>query len=136
VISGLTCVLDASALLTYLGGERGADEIRTRIMAGAAISAVNWAEVLSKLAERGEDPDLAAQELKRAGFLGSVLLVLPVDEALALQIARLRLPTKAVGLSLGDRACLGLGILLDLPVVTTDAAWKKVKLPIEVHAIR
>jgi galactose-1-phosphate uridylyltransferase len=34
--------------------------------AGAAISVINWTEVLTKLAERDEDPELAAAELRAA----------------------------------------------------------------------
>jgi len=48
-------VLDASALLAYLQGEAGSEEVRDAIGEGAAISAANWAEVLSKLIEAGED---------------------------------------------------------------------------------
>ena len=33
--------------------------------------------------------------------------------------------TRPLGLSLGDRACLALGITLNLPVYTGDKIWKK-----------
>jgi hypothetical protein len=42
---------------------------------GAAISIVNWIEVLSKIAQRGEDPELAAAEMKGAGLIGSVVTI-------------------------------------------------------------
>jgi ribonuclease VapC len=134
--AGPRFVLDASALLAYLRGERGADTVRNLLVEGAAISAANWAEVLSKLADSGEDPDRAAQAMVDSGLVGATLLILPLDEALAVQIARLRMLTRSFGLSLGDRACLSLGIQMHLPVVTTDGAWKKIKLPIEVHTVR
>lgn len=56
-------VLDASALLAFLGDEPGADVVERALEQGAVMSAVNWAEVLSKAAEVGEDPDALATRL-------------------------------------------------------------------------
>lgn len=50
-------VLDASALLAHLNEEKGAAVVRQAMADGAAISVVNWMEVLSRIAERGEDLD-------------------------------------------------------------------------------
>ena len=55
-------VLDASALLAHLNDEEGAAVVRQAMKDGTAISVANWAEVLSKLAERGEDPGVAAAD--------------------------------------------------------------------------
>ena len=66
-------VLDASALPAYLQGEAGATVVITALMQGAAISSVNWAETLSKLAERGQDPDTVAAELIKQGLLNSAI---------------------------------------------------------------
>jgi len=82
--------------------------------AGAAISVANWAEVLSKLAERGEDPEVAAAEMKGAELVGQVIVVEPMTEDDCIAIARLRRTTKAQGLSLADRACLALAERLGL----------------------
>lgn len=90
---------------------------------GAAISVVNWTEVLSKLAERGEDPELAAAELKEAGLIGGVIAIEPVTSEDSIQIARLRPLTRDRGLSLADRACLALAERLQVPVLTADGAW-------------
>lgn len=90
---------------------------------GASISAANLAEALSKLAERGADPSEVLTGLQSRGVVGGLLGVQPltIDDALA--IAELRPATKEHGLSLGDRACLALGLRLGLPVVTADRAW-------------
>jgi PIN domain nuclease of toxin-antitoxin system len=56
VSPGPNCVLDASALLAFLRDEPGAEVVERALEAGAAIRAANWAEVLSKAAEVGEDP--------------------------------------------------------------------------------
>src|SRR5437667_105017 len=44
--------------------------------------------------------------------------------------------TRPLGLSLGDRACLALGIVLRAPVYTADKSWKKLKLGVPIHLIR
>lgn len=59
-------VLDASALMAVLHDEDGAEIVVEAIADGAAISVANWAEVLTKLAERGRDPDRAASETRKA----------------------------------------------------------------------
>lgn len=131
-----TAVLDASALLAYLRNEPGGDRVSDAIDRGAAISAANWAEVLTKLADLGEEPDAAAGKLARVGVLGPLLSVHPLDEAGAREAARLRTLTRAAGLSLGDRACLALGKALGLPVLTADHAWVRLKVGVTVRVIR
>ncbi len=42
----------------------------------------------------------------------------------------------AVGLSLGDRACLALGRRKALPVPTTDRAWQGLDVGVEIRVIR
>lgn len=115
-------VLDASALLAVLQGEFGADRVITRL-AEAAISAVNLAEVLSKLVDHGV-PAAAACE----AVAGLDLKVVAFDGALAQGVAALRASTRAAGLSLGDRACLALAARLGVPAVTADRAWRALRL--------
>jgi len=103
---------------------------------GAAISAVNWAEVLSKFSDLGEDPDALADRLGREGLLGTALLIRPLDEAQARWMARLRRKNRPLGLSLGDRACLALGLSLGLPILTTDQNWKALRLAVKVRVVR
>lgn len=47
---------------------------------GAYISAANWAEVLIKVAEIGEDPEALANRLEEQGLLNHSLEVLPLTE--------------------------------------------------------
>jgi ribonuclease VapC len=129
-------VLDASALLAYLHGEPGAERVTSALVEVCAISRVNWAEVLSRLAELGEDPERVEARLTRAGLLGTGLVVYPLEAAHAVEIARLRPLTRGAGLSLGDRACLALGRSLRLPVLTTAGAWGALGLDVEVRLIR
>jgi len=131
-----TCVLDASALLAYLRNEPGADSVRQAIHRCAAISAVNWAEVLAKLADLGEDPDSAASRLFAEGLAGTAVLIWSFEEGLARESARLRSQTRALGLSLGDRACLALGRSSRLPILTADRSWRQIRIGVEIRAIR
>jgi ribonuclease VapC len=129
-------VLDASALLAYLREEPGAPVVAEWLGRTAAISAVNWAETLAKLYDLGQDADSVARELVAGGIIGSALLIWPLDEDLARDVARLRRRTRALGLSIGDRACLALGIALQLPVLTADRLWRSLILGVEVRVIR
>ncbi len=103
-------VLDASALLALLNTEPGHEEV-ARVVSRAAMSAVNLSEVAAKLAENG-----MPEEAIREALEGLALEVHDFGRELAYWTALLRPLTRSVGLSLGDRACLSLGLLLDLPV--------------------
>ena len=131
-----TSVLDASALLAYLNDEAGAQVVEDSLVRGSAISAENLAEVLSKLAEVGEDPQDVSDNLRRRGLLGGKLVVSPLGPDDAVMIARLHRTTRAHGLSLGDRACLGLALRLRVPALTADRAWSRLKIAVKVVTVR
>jgi ribonuclease VapC len=133
----VTVVLDASALLAYLLDEDGSDRVEQELAGGALISAANLAEVLSRLAESGVDPEQLSAELAAEGIVGGLLDVRPLDAADAPVIGRLRPLTREHGLGLGDRACLALGIRTGLPILTADAAWAGLGVEgITTHQIR
>lgn len=126
-------VLDSSVLLAILNGEPGA-EIFTKkpsLLANSTISAVNLAEAYSKVMTLGGDPVEAWDTIT-----APVTDVVPFDTDQAEIIGRLVSLTRSRGLSLGDRACLGLGIALKSPVYTTDRAWKDLKVGVTIHVIR
>lgn len=129
-------ILDASALLAHLNDEAGADIVENALLRGAAISAVNLAEVLTKLVEIGEDPGLVSETLRRRGLLGANLEVLPLTADDAVLMADLHRKTKSQGLSLGDRACLSLALRLDLPAITADRNWSRIRAGVKVQTIR
>ena len=116
----MACVLDASAVLCLLFSEKGADKVEARL-GDASISVVNYSEVLSKLVDRGLDPEEAIRDLSDLD-----ITVLPVGQEVAEEAARLGGLSKEAGLSLGDRFCLALARSLDVPAVTTDRAWKDI----------
>ncbi len=129
-------VVDASALLAYVDDEPGAEVVERCLPDGLLVSAVNWAEVLSKLAERGVAGDQFEEELTSAGILGESLEVRPFRGEDAVTVARLRLVTRALGFSLADRACLALGLRSGLSVLTADRVWGEASLPVRVELIR
>jgi ribonuclease VapC len=129
-------VLDASALLAYLGEEQGADSVAETIAAGAVISTVNLAEVFSRSTDRGVDAAELAARLTAGGLLGGAITVEPFTLADAIETARLRPLTRAAGLSQGDRACLALARRLGAPALTADAAWADAKHGVELQQIR
>jgi PIN domain nuclease of toxin-antitoxin system len=119
-------VLDASALLCFVFDEPGAENVEAAFADRAVIGAVNWAEVLSKVADVGGDPGEMTARLEGHGVLDDALRVVELTAADGLAIARLRPRTRDLGLSLGDRACLALAQRLGLPVLTCDRAWAHV----------
>ena len=125
-----SAVLDASAILAVMSGERGADRVMT-MLASALVSAVNYAEVTSKLVERGIERKAAREAVLALG-----VRVADFDIEMADRVAELRPPTKHRGLSLGDRACLALAEREKAPAVTADQSWCNVIPTIEIHLIR
>lgn len=124
-------VLDASAILALLAREPGASVLTRELLSTAASSTVNLAEVQTKLVARGMDPDEAWEATLSS--VSEVISFTPEHARIAGDLVRQSRPH---GLSLGDRACLAVGISLKLPVYTTDRSWKKLKLPVPVHLIR
>ena len=115
-------VLDASALLAYLFDEPGTRVVIDALGQGVIMSAVNVAEVLTKLVERGVS---AGEALSRLGSMGLLEAIELIDFGLAdaREVAQLRQSTADLGLSLGDRACLALARQTGLPVLTSDRQW-------------
>jgi len=123
-------VLDASAVLCLLNKERGHEKVE-HALSDALISAVNVSEVMAVLLTIGM-PE------KEAITLLSDLLnnIIPFDKTQSFIAASLIKQTKSCGLSLGDRACLALGIAKHLPVLTCDKAWEKIEMPVKVMLVR
>ncbi|HYY68893.1 MAG TPA: type II toxin-antitoxin system VapC family toxin [Terriglobales bacterium] len=124
-------VLDASALLAVLNREPGAEKLTPELLSGAVSSTVNLAEVHSKLVARGLSPEEAWEAA-----------VSPIREAIAFtaehakSAGSLITQTRALGLSLGDRACLAVGLALRAPVYTADKSWRSLRVGVRIQIIR
>jgi len=124
-------VLDASVPLAILNQEPGSEKLTPELLSAATTSTFNLAEVHGKLVSRGLNPDDAWEAT-----------LSPIQEAVAFTSEHAKLTgdlvaqTRALGLSLGDRACLALGLALKAPVYTADKSWKKLKVSVRIHVIR
>jgi len=110
--------------------EPGADTV-AGLLRNSAISTVNVSEVVAKLYDAGV-PEYAV----RRAVGGLLMEIVPFDAEQALQAGLLRTATRAEGLSLGDRACLGLAKCLGLSAVTADRAWARVQIGVPVTLLR
>jgi ribonuclease VapC len=113
-------LFDASALLCFLQGEKGADLVEAQLVGSsegeARCSAANWSEVVQKVKSRDRDWQLAVALLMSYG-----IVVEPVTRLDAERAAELWSPGS--GLSLADRLCLATGDRLDALVWTADSEW-------------
>lgn len=125
-------VLDTSAVLAYLFDEAGGDKVYPILENGSGlISSVNYAELVGKLVDQG-----MPTEIIRETLFDLELEVADYGETQAFQTGELRTISKSFGLSLGDRACLALAIVMNLPVLTADRVWLNVPVQTEVRVIR
>jgi ribonuclease VapC len=124
-------VLDASAVLAVMQYERGTERLTAGVLVNAVISAVNLAEVQSKLVKNGFSP---------AQGWNDALELVPNVEPFTSDHARIAgdliTVTEKYGLSLGDRSCLALAIALNTPVYTTEQVWRGLKVGVSIHVIR
>lgn len=111
----MTTVVDASVVLAWLQDEPGADDAERHLVEGV-IGAANWSEVLQKTRRHGIDAELVARLLASFGI--EVADVVEADARSAAALWHIGSP-----LSLADRLCLALGLRLEAPVATGDAAW-------------
>lgn len=128
-MAGRVAVLDSSALLAVLLGERGGQSI-IPILEGALLSTVNLAEVHTRMISLGATASHAWNRI-----LNFQCEICPLTESQARIAAELVTATRPFGLSLGDRACLALAIERKAKVYTTDRAWKSLNLGIAIEVI-
>ena len=107
-------ILDASAVLAFLHGEKGAEVVEPQLK-DSVIGAANLCEVLGRFAS-GTEASLAEALLESHG-----VRVEPVTASDARRAARLR--SERPDLSLGDRLCLSLAERLGEVALTADRAW-------------
>lgn len=114
-------VLHASALLALFNDEPGAQIVLDALAGDCLLSAVNQTEVLTKLLDKG------LSEAEATSVIESVeIQVVAFDASQSLDAAWLRLETRTIGLSLGDRACLALARSRKAVALTADQSWSQV----------
>ncbi len=132
-ISGMSGMLDASAILAFLRLEPGHDVVRACLKEGARSCTVNLAEAMTVLIRRGVPKPVAIASIEALP-----LEAVTFDMELAVRAAGLYPQTSQLGLSLGDRACLAAGLRYDEAVVTADQIWLNLpkELGIKIKIIR
>ena len=124
-------VLDASAILAIINQEAGYEKLSPDLLSRAVASTVNIAEVQAKLVTRGWLADEAWEDA-----VSPIREIIDFTEQHARIAGGMAGQTKPFGLSLGDRACLALGVALKTPVYTAERSWKKLKLDLQIQCIR
>lgn len=123
-------VLDSSAVLAVLQQEAGADVVTT-VLEHAVVSAVNYAEIVGKLVERG-----ATLEEARRTLSAIDLQIVAYDAGLAERTGELIHATRRQGISLGDRACIALAEREHAPAYTADRRWSQISCAADIRLIR
>lgn len=126
----MTHVVDSSVVLAYILNEPGGQELLVPRRCHH-LSIVNLAEVYTKIAERGGDIDDARRVIETLG-----IRIRAFREVHAEGVGALRPLTSHRGLSFGDRACLALARIVDLPVLTADRKWADLDLGLDVRQVR
>lgn len=123
-------ILDASALIAFIYQEKGM-EVVEEYLPHSKISTINLTETATFMIKQGLHAKEVNESLKDLS-----LTIIHFDESQAFLAARLVEKTANSGLSLGDRACLALGIQENLPVLTADKIWTSLSLNIKIKLIR
>lgn|GEM_PF-827106 len=125
-------LLDASAVLALIGNEPGADRVRP-LLALSAITAINLAEAVKKLREKGvprEDVEATISDLQIPLEPG------PSDVPQAILAGELAAAGRAFGLSMGDTVCLAVAAWSGRTAVTADRRWKEALPEAKILTIR
>lgn len=122
-------VLDASAVLAFLGKERGEEIVRPHLR-GGLISTVNAAEVINRQYRPGTSLEKIVSTLRSLE-----MRVVDFSFEQAVVAASLEPYAKAVNLSIADRACVSLGIMRGALVLTADD-WTALNVGIDIRLIR
>jgi ribonuclease VapC len=123
-------VLDASALIALVNGEKGAEKVRP-LLPQAVIGAVNLCETVQVLRRGGLPMEAVIATLKPL-----LSTSIPLDESLAYRAASIHEHTRDVGLSFGDCACLALADQRKAPAVTAERAWDEAAVGVKLVKIR
>ena len=115
-------ILDASALLALIQEETGAEIIKP-LLKFSVMSVVNVTETLSVLQRTNISPEEGLTLITDI-----ITTIVPFDLEQAERVAKLHPLVQPQGLSLADRACIALGIKLQIPIYTADRIWSDLQI--------
>ncbi len=126
-------VIDASAIIALLEQEKGAEIVEKKLN-GAIVSSVNFSEIVAVINRKVTDKKTQEEAIRL--FTSTFQHVIDFDKEQAMIVGKLDQFTKQYGLSLGDRACLALAQFRNLPVLTAEKNWQKLKIDVDIQLIR
>jgi len=125
-------LLDASAVLALIANEPGADRVQP-LMARAAITGINMAEVVKKLREKGvpkREVEAVVSDLQIPIEPG------PGNLRESIEVGDVAAMGRAFGLSMGDAVCLAVASWSGRIPVTAERRWKEAVPEAEILTIR
>ncbi len=123
-------VLDASAVLAFVRGEAGEENV-AKARERSVVSALNLLEAFSKLV-RYDMPADNVRTFLRETFPN----IVPLDRELAEDSAQFHAATRKMGLSYADCVCITLGGQRGATVLTADRRWKDIEPNLSIELIR
>lgn len=123
-------VLDASAIVAVLRKEPGHEQVIPHLR-GSLVSSVNLAEVFCVTQLRGSRPEIDQLIVSRMRIEH-----VPFDDAQARMVASIFSRTRGGTVGMADRACMALGLIHGLPVLTADHDWLAHDVGVEVRLFR
>lgn len=127
-------VIDSSAIISLLEQEEGYKTVEENL-SNAIISTVNLSEVITVINRKTGGDKVAQQEALKL-LKSTFPHVVDFNEEQAVLAATLDQFTQKSGLSFGDRACLALAKYKNLPVLTADKIWEKLKIGVNIQLVR
>ncbi len=122
--SDKSVVLDASVIIALLNKEHTSKNINDLLPYGV-ISSVTYAGIINFYTQRC---NINTDQIKDT--IGSLISnIISFDHIQAEISGSISLQAKTYGLSLGDRACIALGMHLGAPIYTADKIWAELNLP-------
>jgi len=115
-------ILDASALLALIKNEPGASTVED-LLGQIVMSTLSLMEVATTLLQS----DMTLQECEEC-LLPLISQLISFDTSHALLTASLTKQVKDKDLTLEARACLALGIKMNLPIYTANQEWSELKI--------
>ncbi|QQV75275.1 hypothetical protein H6P87_00827 [Rickettsia tillamookensis] len=123
-------IFDASTLLALIKNETVNLELE-KFLGNIYMSSVNVSEVAGILLKS----EMSLHECKNA-IEPLINSVINFDQEQSFLAASIKKQTNHLGLSLGDRACITLGLTTGYPIYTADKAWANVQLNCKIILIR
>lgn len=111
-------LLDASCLISLLGGEPGQTDVVATLTASCAMNVLNRAEVINRLARRGAAADDVAADLDTLGISFESLTIEVADEAAKLRTQHYHRSQRP--LSMADCVALATAMELGSALATSD----------------